>query len=115
MRRKFSRIKKVMFVVKSARRKIITLYENHICFAMCSILHFVTIVFAHNVVHLRLVFVELTSYILHNISSLDDRITIDFAFRNDILKILIFRRSIRSLKRVHVDFVKTLFVNLILF
>jgi len=80
---------------------------------MCSILHFVIIVFAHNAFHFRLVFIELILNILHNFFNLNDRIIINFVFRNDILKILIFRCFTRLMKSVHVNSFKTLFANLI--
>lgn len=108
MRRKLSRTETASFTAKSARRKTITLYENHTCPAMCPILHFVAIAFAHNAFHPRLVSAGLT---LHNFSSPDGRITIDFAFRDDILEIPIFRRSTRSLEGVRVDPVKALSAN----
>jgi len=68
--------------------------------------------FAHNAFHPRLVFAGLTPYTLHNFSSLDGRITIDFAFKDDILEILVFRRSTRSIEGVHVDPVRALSANL---
>ena len=78
---------------------------------MCPILHFVAIAFAHNAFHPRLVSAGLTPYTLHNFSSPDGRITIDFAFRDDILEIPIFRRSTRSIEGVHVDPLKALSAN----
>lgn len=111
MLRKYFCATRPVFTAECVERKTIILYENHTCSAMCSILHFVIIVFAHNAFHLRLVFAELTSYILHNFFSSDDRIIIDFAFRDDILDILIFCRSTRSMKSVHVDSFRALFAN----
>lgn len=111
MRRKSPCIRRLVFTTESAGRKTITLYENPTCPAMCPILHFVAIVFAHNAFHPRLVSVELTPYTLHNFSSPDGRITIDFALRDDILKIPIFRRFTRSMEGVHVDPLKALFAN----
>ena len=78
---------------------------------MCPILHFVAIAFAHNAFHPRLVSAGLTPHTLHNFSSPDGRITIDFAFRDDILELLIFRRSTRSIEGVHVDPLKALSAN----
>ncbi|KAI4260744.1 MAG: hypothetical protein LQ352_000136 [Teloschistes flavicans] len=40
---------------------------------------------------------------LHDFVSPDGRITIDFAFKDDILEIPIFRRSTRSIEGIHVD------------
>lgn len=102
-----------VFIIKSVERKIIILYENHTCFAMCSIFHFMIFVFAYNAFHFKFVFIELISYILHNFFSLNDRIIINFVFRNDIFNIFIFRRLTRLMKNVHVNSFKTLFANLI--
>ncbi len=111
MRRKSPCIRRLVFTAESAGRKTITLYENPTCPAMCPILHFVAIAFAHNAFHPRLVSAGLTPYTLHNFSSPDGRITIDFAFRDDILEIPIFRRSTRSIEGVHVDPLKALSAN----
>lgn len=59
----------------------------------------------------RLVSTGLTLYTLHNFSSPDGRITIDFAFRDDILKVPIFRRSTLSMEGVHDDPLKALPAN----
>lgn len=69
--------------------------------------------FAHDAFHPRLVSAGLILYTLYSFSSLDGRITIDFAFRDDILEILVFRYSTRSIKGVHVDPIKALSANLI--
>lgn len=70
---------------------------------MCPILHFVAIAFAHNAFHPRLVSTGLNPSRLHDFVSPDGRITIDFAFKDDILEIPIFRRSTRSIEGIHVD------------
>lgn len=80
---------------------------------MCFILHFVIIAFAYNAFYLRLVSARLISYILHNFFSSDGRIIINFAFRDDIFKISIFRRSTRFIKDIYVNPLKALSVNLI--
>ena len=100
-----------MFTTNGAGRKTITLYENHTCPAMCPILHFVAMAFAYQAFHPRLVSAGLTPHTLHSFSSPDGRITIDFAFRDDILEIPVFRRSTRSMEGVHVDSVKALSAN----
>ena len=82
---------------------------------MCSILHFVIIIFAYNIFYFRFVFVKLISYTLHSFFSSDDRIIIDFVFKDDILNISVFRCFTHFIKNVHVNSVKTLFVNSIFF
>lgn len=74
MRPKSPRTKRAIITTKSAGRKTITLYENHICPAMCPILHFLAIAFAHNAFHPRLVSAGLTPHTLHSFSSPDGRI-----------------------------------------
>ncbi|KAL8776435.1 MAG: hypothetical protein Q9194_003154 [Teloschistes cf. exilis] len=91
--------------------KTITLYENHTCPAMCPILHFVAIAFAHNAFHPRLMSAGLNPYSLHNFFTPDGPITIDFAFRDDILEIPIFRRATRSIEGIHVDPLRAQFAN----
>ncbi|KAI4191879.1 MAG: hypothetical protein LQ350_008723, partial [Teloschistes chrysophthalmus] len=91
--------------------KTITLYENHTCPAMCPILHFVAIAFAHNAFHPRLVSAGLNPYSLHNFSTPDGRITIDFTFRDDILEIPIFRCLERSIEGIHVHPFQALSAN----
>jgi len=71
------------------------------------------IAFTYNAFYPRLVSARLTLYTLHNFSSLDGRITIDFAFRDDILEILIFRRSTRLIEGVYINPLKALSINLI--
>ena len=112
MLRKYFCVTKSIFFIKCVKRKIIILYENYIYFTMCLILYFVIIIFAYNAFYFRLVFVKLISYILHNFFNLYNRIIINFVFKNDILNILIFRRLIRLIKNVYVNFLKALFVNL---
>ena len=111
MRRKSPHTERAVFTAKSARRKTITLYENHTCPAICPILHFVSMTFAHHDFHPRLLSAGLTPYNLHNFSKPDGRIAIEFAFRDDILEIPVFRRSTRSIQVVHVDPVKALSAN----
>ena len=95
--------------------KTITLYENHTCPAMCPILHFVAIAFADDAFHPRLVNAGLSPRSLHNFSSPDGRITIDFTFKDDILEIPIFRCSQRSIQGLQVDPKRALSANSISF
>ena len=111
MRRKFPHTERALFTAKGAGRKSISLYENHTCPALCPILHFVAMAFAHNAFHSGLVSSGLTLYTLHSFSSPDGRVTIDFAFNDDILEIPVFRCSTHSVEGVHVDSVKALFAN----
>ncbi len=111
MPRKYFCIIRSIFTIKSVKRKTIIFYKNYICFAIYLILYFVIIVFAYNAFYFKLVFARLSLYILHNFFSLDSRIIIDFAFRNNILNIFIFCRSTQLIKNVHVDFLRTLFAN----
>jgi len=78
---------------------------------MCPILHFVAIAFADNAFHPKLAAAGLTPYTLHSFSCPDGRITVDFAFRDGILDIPIFRRVTRSLQGVQVDPRKALSAN----
>lgn len=80
---------------------------------MCPILYFVAIAFAHNGFRLRLMSAGLTLFTLYSFSSLYGRIIIDFAFRDDILEIPVFRCSTRSIEGVHVNPIKALSANLI--
>ena len=89
-------------------RKTITLYENTACPAMCPILHFVAIAFAHDAFHPRLLAAGLTPYTLHSFSCPDGRITIDFTFNSDIMDVPIFRRTTARIDGVHVDPLKAL-------
>lgn len=78
---------------------------------MCPILHFVAIAFADNAFHPKLVTAGLNSRILHSFSCPDGRITIDFAFRDDILDIPIFRHTTRSIQGPRIDPLKALSAN----
>lgn len=82
---------------------------------MCFILYFVIIVFVYNAFYSRLVFVGLILYFLYNFFSLDDRITINFVFRDNILKISIFRRFIRILRYYNKTIVISRKIDLFIF
>ena len=111
MRRKFPYIERAIFTTKDVVRKTITLYENDICPVKCPIFYFVAMAFAHNAFHPRLVPAGLTPYTLHKFSSPGGRITIDFAFRDNILEIPVFRRFTRSIESVNNDLIKALSAN----
>lgn len=70
MRRKSHREMRLVFIIESAGKKTITLYENHTCPAMCPILHFVAIAFAHNAFP-QACLCRAIPYTLHNFSSPD--------------------------------------------
>ena len=92
-------------------KKTITLYKNQTCPAMCLILHFVAIAFAHNAFYPRLVAAGLSPHTLHSFFSPDGQITINFTSKDNVLDIPVFRRSKQSLKGVHVDLSKALSAN----
>ena len=72
-------------MLKSAGRKTITLHKNYPCLAIYSNLHSVTMAFAYNTFHPRLVSAGLILYTLYNFFSLVGYITIDFAFTDNVL------------------------------
>ena len=67
--------------------------------------------FAYNAFYFRLVSAGLTLYTLYSFFSLNGRITIDFAFKDDILEILVFYYSIRSIEGIYINFIKALSAN----
>ena len=111
MRYKFLYIKKAVFTIKGIGRKTITLYENYIYFIICPIFYFVAIAFAYNAFYPKLIFAGLTPYTLYSFSSLNGRIIIDFAFKDNILKILVFRYFIRFIKGIYINPIKALSAN----
>ena len=83
--------------------KRITLWENQSCPAMCPVLHYAAIFVADNAFHPELVASGLTVHKLHDFTCPNDRITVTFNFREDILKVPVFRRNRRTLMGPEVD------------
>ena len=65
---------------------------------MCPVLHFAALAFADHAFHDDLMSAGLTPHCLHSFSCPDGRITIEFALRDDILEVPVFRRSMRTVE-----------------
>ena len=88
--------------------KTITLYENRECPAMCPIVHFVALAFADNAFHEGLMAEGLAPKKLHSFRNPEGRITLDFKFRDDVLRKPIFRTYERQLEGIRVHPFKAL-------